>query len=51
MQMQSLASRARIERWIGRRSWIIQGMLFGGVMALIESFAPIGVVPFIYFQF
>jgi D-alanyl-lipoteichoic acid acyltransferase DltB (MBOAT superfamily) len=51
MQMQSLASRARIERWIGRRSWIIQGLLFGGVMALIESFAPIGVVPFIYFQF
>jgi D-alanyl-lipoteichoic acid acyltransferase DltB (MBOAT superfamily) len=43
--------RAKIERFIGRRSAWIQGIMTAICIALIEYFGPIGVAPFIYFQF
>lgn len=51
MQYQPIRWRAHIERWIGRRTWLIQGTLFGSAVSLIEFFGPIGIAPFIYFQF
>lgn len=43
--------RAKIERLIGRRAVWIQGILMAICISLIEYFGPIGVAPFIYFQF
>jgi D-alanyl-lipoteichoic acid acyltransferase DltB (MBOAT superfamily) len=43
--------RAKIERTVGRLPWFIQGLLMAVCIALIEYFGPIGVAPFIYFQF
>ena len=43
--------RAVIERTVGRLPWLIQGVLMAACIALIEYFGPIGVAPFIYFQF
>jgi hypothetical protein len=51
MQYIPIRVRAKIERFIGRRSAWIQGILMAICIALIEYFGPIGVAPFIYFQF
>ena len=51
MQYIPIRARAKIERFIGRRSAWIQGILMAVCIALIEYFGPIGVAPFIYFQF
>lgn len=51
LQYIPVRSRAYIERFIGRRPAWIQGVLMAVCIALIEYFGPIGVAPFIYFQF
>ena len=51
MQYIPLTVRAKIERFIGRRSAWVQGVIMAICIALIEYFGPIGVAPFIYFQF
>ena len=51
MQFQSLASRAKIERYLGKQAWLFQGAIFALIISLIEYFAPSGIAPFIYFQF
>jgi D-alanyl-lipoteichoic acid acyltransferase DltB (MBOAT superfamily) len=51
MQFQSLTSRAKIERYLGKQAWLFQGAIFALIISLIEYFAPSGIAPFIYFQF
>jgi len=51
LQLIPLRWRAHIERTIGRLPWFVQGVLMAICIAFIEYFGPIGVAPFIYFQF
>lgn len=51
MQYVPIRMRAHIERFIGRMPAWVQGALMAICIALIEFFGPIGVAPFIYFQF
>ncbi len=50
-QFQTLSSRAKVERWLGKQAWLIQGAIFALIITLIEYFGPSGIAPFIYFQF
>jgi D-alanyl-lipoteichoic acid acyltransferase DltB (MBOAT superfamily) len=50
-QFQTLTSRAKVERWLGKQAWLFQGAIFALIISLIEYFAPSGIAPFIYFQF
>ncbi len=50
-QFQTLTSRSKVERWLGKQAWVFQGAIFALIISLIEYLAPSGIAPFIYFQF
>jgi len=51
LQYIPIKTRARIERRLGDLYWWLQGSIMALCIAFIEYFGPIGVAPFIYFQF
>jgi len=51
LQYVPLKSRAQLERCLSRQPAWIQGVLMAMCIACIEFFGPLGVAPFIYFQF
>ena len=51
LQYVPMSSRAKIERLLMRQSAWRQGVLMSMCIACIEFFGPLGVAPFIYFQF
>ena len=42
---------ARLQILYSRRSFVVQSLLFAGVLTLIDLLGPSGVAPFIYFRF
>jgi hypothetical protein len=51
LQYVPLKSRAQIERRLSRQPAWIQGAIMAMCITCIEFFGPLGVAPFIYFQF